>query len=58
MGWGVNDYPTPPEYNVPVCPICGNECSTLYRDSTGIIGCENCVTELDAWEEMYNKEVQ
>ena len=34
---------------LPTCPECGEECQKLYRDSTGcIIGCENCVDELDA----------
>ena len=52
MGWGVHDYPTPPEYKVPVCPVCGNETDTLYRDLYGtIVGCDNCVTTIDAWKE-------
>lgn len=35
----------------PVCPICGQECETIYTDSKGIIeGCEGCLTRKDAWE--------
>ena len=35
----------------PVCPVCGQECETLYRTRADeIVGCENCVEALDAWE--------
>lgn len=35
----------------PHCPCCGDECETLYRDYLGrVIGCENCVEALDAYE--------
>lgn len=35
----------------PCCPWCSEECEHLYRDRTGeIVGCENCVDTLDAWE--------
>ena len=41
-------FPDPPE---PVCPVCGKECETLYQTKAdGIIGCEGCVTAIDAWE--------
>lgn len=43
-------YPAEPEY--PRCPSCGEECEIIYRiDGVGIIGCENCVSKGDAWEE-------
>ena len=36
----------------PVCPVCGDECETLYKDCSGeVFGCENCVETVDAWEE-------
>lgn len=43
----------PPDYRAPICPNCGSECDTYYRDSNGnIIGCEECVDTVDAWEHM------
>lgn len=51
MGWLVHDYPSPPEYTVPVCPVCGEECDRIYRNKNReIIGCDNCIYEQDAWE--------
>ena len=42
--------PPEPEEN-PRCPCCGEECETLYRDRAWrIVGCENCMETLDAWE--------
>lgn len=36
----------------PTCPVCGEEVSEYYKDSYGeIVGCENCVKSIDAWEE-------
>lgn len=42
----------PPEPEAePICPCCGEECETLYLDRAGfIVGCENCMETLDAWE--------
>lgn len=42
----------PPEEEArPCCPCCGEECETLYRDRAWrIVGCENCMETLDAWE--------
>ena len=35
----------------PICPICLAECETVYRDASGqIVGCENCITNHNAWE--------
>ena len=35
----------------PICPICGKECDTVYRNSNReIVGCTECVTTDDAWE--------
>lgn len=57
MGWGVHDYPEPPEVKVPVCPVCGEECDTLYRDNSGsVVGCDNCVDALDAWDLIYQEQ--
>ena len=48
----VEDYRLdPPEYSLPVCPWCGEECETFYFDKAGtLIGCENCITTEDAVE--------
>lgn len=33
------------------CPVCGEECDTIYADMYGnVVGCENCVMKQDAWE--------
>ena len=35
----------------PHCPVCGEECDTLYIDRYGeVFGCEECVETRDAWE--------
>ena len=50
---GLRDYPDPPDYTVPHCPVCGQECEVLYRNRYGeIIGCDDCIDALDAWEVM------
>ncbi len=41
--------PAPPEPAFPRCPVCGEECQTLYKTQLGIIGCEQCVDCVDAW---------
>lgn len=51
MWWGVNDYPSPPDYTVPTCPVCGQETDTLYSDIYGeIVGCDMCIKLVDAWD--------
>ena len=33
-----------PEDSVPRCPICGEECSTIFRNVDGdIVGCDECI---------------
>lgn len=35
----------------PICPICGEECETMYKNRYGAyIGCDVCVETKDAWE--------
>lgn len=37
----------------PRCPVCGKQCETIFQDMYGdVFGCDNCVTFVDAWEEM------
>ena len=46
-------YPYSKEPEYPCCPECGEECDTLYRDRHGrVLGCENCIQKVDAWEEV------
>ena len=36
----------------PICPICGARCDTIYKDgSSSVVGCEECISTTDAWEE-------
>lgn len=36
----------------PICPMCGEECDTVYRNKNlEIVGCEGCISWVDAWEE-------
>ena len=48
---GLLTYPDAPEYDVPHCPVCGQECEILYKNSYGeVIGCNECIDAVDAWE--------
>jgi hypothetical protein len=39
-------------FQIPHCPVCGSECSTIYRVRflDEIIGCDECLVSSDAWE--------
>lgn len=42
----------PKDYDLPVCPVCGEETDTYYKNKDGVIvGCEFCIDAVDAWEE-------
>ena len=44
--------PFPPEGgSYPVCPICGEVCSTVYRRDGEVLVCDQCIDEEDASEE-------
>lgn len=44
-------YPDGKEPEYPHCPICGEECETLYVDKYGVaVGCDMCINKHDAWE--------
>lgn len=50
--WGHQDNPFPPdESRRPHCPVCGDECTIIYKQGNKILGCDNCITQDDAWEE-------
>lgn len=41
-----------PLKSTPTCPVCGEEVDTYLKNREGeIVGCENCVSGVDAWEE-------
>lgn len=43
----------PKDYDMPVCPVCGEETDTYYKNKDGVIvGCEFCIETVDAWEEQ------
>ena len=43
--------PYAPEPEPPICPVCDKETDTFYRDRyKEIIGCDECVSTVDAWE--------
>lgn len=45
-------YPDGKEPRYPRCPVCGYETDMFYKDRDGwIIGCDKCVSTVDAWEE-------
>lgn len=56
MGWGVHDYPSPPEQKQPICPVCGFDCNTIYTRLGIVIGCDNCISAEDAYDWMEEQE--
>ena len=50
-------YPDGKEPSFPHCPICGAGTDTFYKDKYGdIVGCDECVSTVDAWEYVTEKE--
>lgn len=44
-----NSYYEPPEPRVYYCPVCGEECHTLYTDGFGeVVACNVCLGTVDA----------
>lgn len=43
-------YKEPEEEDVYYCPCCGEECEEFFTANGKILGCENCVRPVDAWE--------
>ena len=46
----------PEEPPTPVCPICGGECDTYFKRDGEIVGCDQCISACNAWEEMEEPE--
>ena len=42
--------------SVPICPVCGEECSWIYKQGGEVIGCNNCVEEIEAWNWLLEEE--
>lgn len=42
----------PQEKAMPICPVCWQECETIYRfrDTGDVIGCDECIEAVDARE--------
>ena len=41
------------EPTYPHCPVCDAETDTFFKDCYGtIVGCEDCLSKVNAWEEM------
>ncbi len=39
------------EAELPRCPCCLSDCEVVYRDKNNVIvGCENCIDTVDAYE--------
>ncbi|MBE7039101.1 MAG: hypothetical protein E7398_00050 [Ruminococcaceae bacterium] len=45
----LSDDPPLPEIR---CPLCDKECETLYKGGGEVIGCENCIERVDAYDEI------
>lgn len=48
----LEQYGLPPiqrDMREPICPVCGSECSTIYKDACNeIVGCDECISTHDA----------
>lgn len=48
----------PPTWDdfIPICPVCGKECDTVYLDmDRDIAGCDCCINLVDAYEYLYEE---
>ncbi len=44
-------FPDGNESPYPRCPICGEECDTIFKaQNQNAVGCDNCINRIDAWE--------
>lgn len=52
---GLPPWTKPDELKQPRCPVCNEECETIYLNSDGDpVGCDECLTAYDAWEVANN----
>lgn len=47
MAWGYPEKDEPPE---PRCPRCGCVCETVFLIDEEVVGCNECVETMNAWE--------
>ena len=56
----IPDYRLDPEDEddfIMVCPICGEECDTVYLDMDDeVVGCDQCISMADAYDYLYEEE--
>lgn len=47
--YGMPPYDDDPD---PICPVCGKECETIYLDDgcINVVGCDNCIRTMDAYD--------
>ena len=45
-------HPDGREPKFPICPVCGAETDTYYKCDMEIVGCDECVSSVNAWEEV------
>lgn len=38
-----------------ICPVCEEECETYYMVGTEIIGCDGCISTVDAYDYEYEQ---
>jgi hypothetical protein len=50
----------PQEKELPICPVCGMECYTVYRvvGSGEVVGCDMCLEEQDARDYFSEEEIE
>ena len=41
---------------VPICPVCGEECSWVFVSDGDVVGCDNCVEQVEAWDWLNDEE--
>ena len=42
----------PDEYGLPICPRCGMDYERAFSLNGEVFGCEHCITEIDAYDEL------
>lgn len=43
-------YPDGKDNSNPICPVCGEECDTIYKSLGSVVGCDVCIDSMDAWD--------
>lgn len=56
MAWELCGPAIDKEPRCPQCPVCHGETDTFYKCQGEIVGCDNCVDPVDAWDETAEEE--